>query len=297
MVKGKCEDIAVYEELRSQMRQEDLVLYDTVALGVFTEAHRALKKALHEESINVTASNADEFADKALNIQDALKDYERLLFTLDSSIQPNISRLIDLESDDVLDNAFSNFLKMHLTFTHKQLMAYFDERYSERTLLKYIGNVPIYKKRMLFDKKDIEERFADLISNGIVLEPRAKDAKAKKSAKDKFISMPAVYAIFAGSWNPLVIYPEVDYIAGESSRVLRELMVIEEAEANQAGKMLKLLFREGNADNFIANFASLLIMYYEQMGEPRPEFIIETEDGPTVALSLTDSAYYESVMV
>ncbi|MCX8200040.1 MAG: hypothetical protein N3G76_01070 [Candidatus Micrarchaeota archaeon] len=297
MVKGKCEDIAVYEELRNTIAPEELVLYDTVALGVFTEAYRALKKALHEESMNVTAENADEFAEKALYIQDALKEYERLLFTLDSGIKPNVSKFVELENDDVLDNAFSNFLKMHLTFTHKELMDYFEERYSEKTLLKYVGNVPIYKKRMLFEKKDIESRLEGLISDGIVLDNRSKDGKGKKGGKEKLISMPAVYAIFTGSWNPLVVYPEVEYVATESSRVLRELMAMEEAETNQAGKMLKLMFKNGSADGFIQNFAGLLTMYYEQMNEPRPEFIIETADGPAIALSFHEGAFYETVTV
>ncbi len=297
MTKGKCEDIAVYEELRSTLRQEDLVLYDTVSLGVFTEAYRALKKALHDESMNVTAANADEFADRAMYLHDALKDYERLLFTLDSGIQPNISKFVDLENDDVLDNAFSNFLKTNLTFTQKELMAYFDERYSEKTLLKYVGNVPIYKKRMLFDKKDIESRLEGLIGDGVVLDMRASELKGKKGGKEKFISMPAVYAVFTGPWNPLVVYPEVEYIAAESSRVLRELMIMEEAETNQAGKMLKMLFKGGGADGFIQNFTNIMLMYYEQMNEPKPDFIIEASDGPTIALTFPNSAFYESVTV
>jgi len=297
MAKEKIEDISVYEELRSQMGAQELVLYDTVALGIFTEAYRALKKALHEESMNVSLENADAFAEKALNIQDALKEYERLLFALDSNIQPNISKFIELENEDVLDNAFSNFLKMHLTFTHNQLMDYFDERYSEKTLLRYVGNVPIYRKRLLFDKKEIEDRLADLISNGIILESSSKDGKSKKSSKDKYISMPAVYAIFSGAWNPLVIYPEIEYVANESSRVLRELMTMEEAETNQAGKMLKLLFKNGSTENFITNFAGLLSMYYEQMNEPRPEFIIETAEGQAIVLSFQEGAFYETVAV
>ncbi|MEM3363972.1 MAG: hypothetical protein QXS93_00490 [Candidatus Micrarchaeia archaeon] len=297
MPKGKCDDIAVYEELRASMAPEDLVLYDTVALGVFTEAYRALKKALHEESMNVTAENAEEFAEKALYIQEALKEYERLLFSLDSSIKPNVSKFVELENDDVLDNAFSNFLKMHLTFTHKELMDYFEERYSEKTLLKYVGNVPIYKKRMLFEKKDIESRLEGLISDGIILESHGRDAKAKKGTKDKFISMPAVYAIFTGPWNPLIVYPEVEYVATESARVLRELMIMEEAETSQAGKMLKLLFKNGSAEGFIQNLAGLLVMYYEQMNEPKPEFIFETADGPTIAISFQEGAFYEAVTV
>jgi len=300
MAKGKCEDIEVYEEMRALFKDDERLIFDTIALGVFSGAYRALKKEIYDQSRTVSPLDVEEFAHKVLDVQAVMGDYEQLVMSLNSTLQPSIALAVSLENGNVLDNAFANFLKLHPAFTYKELMNYFEERYSEKKLIKYVGSIPIYKKLLLFDRREIDARIFDLIKSGVIY--YAGNGKGKKRElptrfdKDNFISMPVVYGIFAGSWNPLAVYPEIESVSAESSRVLRELMSAE-LETNQAAKLLKLLFKDSTTDNVIGNFAGILSMYYEQMNEQRPEFLVETENGPSLSIMHTGEEVYETVTV
>ncbi len=303
MAKGKCEDVVVYEELKEEFGASAQLMYDVISLGVFTEAYRALRKAMHEESKNLSSIDVEEFAEKAIEANNVLRDYESVMFSIANSIQKNIESSISLENGDVLDNAFYNFLKLNPVFTLRELMKYFEERYSEKRLIKYVGNIPLYKTTLIFDKNEIESRLMDLVHEGVVMscsnKASSKGKKKEYSAKldrDTFISMPVLYALFSGSWNPLAIYPEIEQVREESCKVLRELMD-GEFEPNQANRILKLMFKDAKPESVLGNFAGILSMYYEQMNEPRPDYIVETEHGPMINIESIDSEMYETVKV
>ncbi|MGB9635375.1 MAG: hypothetical protein ACPL0A_02760, partial [Candidatus Micrarchaeia archaeon] len=243
----------------------------------------------------------------ATNIYNTLQCYEDIMLNINASLQPSIARFMQLENADVLDNAFSNFLKLNATFTYKDLMNYFSERYSEKRLIKYVGNIPLYKKTLIFDKDEIDVRLQDLVNKGIIvqLESSVQIAKNKgkkhgglpKSEKDMFLSMPVLYGIFAGQWNPLIVYPEIENVASETSRVLREIMSVDGEESGYASKVLKLIFKDSSVDKVMVNIAGVLEMYYEQMNEQKPEFLVEGSDGTTISLKQLDGEIYESISV
>ena len=303
MARAKCEDMEIYEEIRAGMQGDGTLLYDAVSLGIFTEAHRALRKSIYEESRSLSTLDIEEFAERVSEMHAAMHDYELLIQSLNASLQPAMQKSALLENGDVLDNAFANFLKSNTLFTLKDLISYFEEKYSEKKLVKYVGSIPIYKKTIIFSRDDIESRLLDLLGDGIVFRagPGASRQKGKKreklsgASKDEFISMPVVYAIFGSAWNPLAAYPEAEGIAAESMKVISELMSAD-AEPGQAGKMLKLLFKNSDAGFLFSNLAGMLSMYYEQMGEHRPEFIIEGPSGLSIAVgSHGDNGLYETV--
>ena len=70
-----------------------------------------------------------------------------------------------------------------------------------------------------------------------------------------------------------------------------------EVEANQAGKILKLLFKDSEPANVMHNLAGILSMYYEQMSEPKPEFLIDGPEGAEISLSSNNDDVYETVSV
>ncbi|MEM0438202.1 MAG: hypothetical protein QXU54_02780 [Candidatus Micrarchaeia archaeon] len=302
MTKERPEDIEAYKELRAQLRDDEKLVLDAVALGVFTEAYRSLRREIHQQTGEITEAEAEQFASRVMSIESQLIDYERLLMDINQSLQQPIQRAIDIDNADVLDNAFSNFLRANPTFTYKQLMDYFEERYSEKRLIKYIGHIPIYKKTLVFERREIDARLESLIAGGVVVNLGAPDQKPRKKEgtprldKCSFLSMPIVYAVFAGSWNPLAIYPESEHMHAYVSKVMRDLMSMD-LETSNAAKMLKLLFKEDGAAGIMQNLAGIISMYCEQMGEHRPDFVIEGIDGPTIALPGTAHDYVETVRI
>ncbi len=287
-----AQDIKIYEELGNKFNNS--LLFKAIALGVFTQGYLHLKDAIHEESLNITESEIEEFAEKALRVNNALKDYEQLMVDLSSELQENIFAFVELEGGDVLDNAFSNFLKNNLTFTYDELMNYFERRYSEKQLVKYIGNIPIYKRKMIFSEKEIKDRLEKLIQKGIVFceEYHPKKGKKQPEFKGKMISMPIIYNIFAYPWYPILSMPEINNIGYEIRRVVYELLSVESDEG-QIGKFLKLIFKESSETEGIQNLLGVLNMYYEQMGEPKPDFLVEENE--EYKLSIGDTEVYERV--
>ncbi|MCX8205893.1 MAG: hypothetical protein N3H30_01555 [Candidatus Micrarchaeota archaeon] len=302
MTRQKPEDVEAYRELRAQLREDERLLFDAVALGVFTEAYRSLRREIHQQTGAVTEADAEQFATRVMAIESQLIDYQRLLMDINQSLQQPIQRAIDIDNADVLDNAFSNFLRANPSFTYRQLMDYFEERYSEKRLIKYIGHIPIYKKTLVFERREIDARLESLIAGGVVLNIGAQDPKQRKKEglpkldKCSFISMPLIYAVFAGSWNPLAVYPEAEQMHIQVSKVMRDLMSMD-LETSHAAKMLKLLFKEQGPAGLLQNLAGIVVMYSEQMGEHRPDFIVDGPEGPTIAVPGAAHDYVETVRV
>ncbi len=287
-------DIEIYEELKSNFNEENLLLYETIALGVFTQGYLHLKRALYEESLTVTENEIEEFAERALRINAALKDMEQLMIDVSSELQTSIFKILEMENGDVLDNAFANYLKNNLQFTYEELMKHFEDKYSEKQLVKYIGNIPIYKRKMIFTKEQINKKMEELIEAGVIFCESYEKKKGVKLEGKVFVSMPVVYGIFVQPWYPIVDFPEVKAVGSEIRKVLYELLTVE-AEEKQIGKMLKLIFKDSNQVEALKNLAGILSMYYEQMGENKPEFIIEEQGEPRIIIS--NEGIYETVEI
>ena len=168
MVKDKNTDVKKFEKLSSKLNKNELVLYETVCFGVFTNAYLALKRKLYSDSFSINIEDLDNEVEKIEKTQSVIKEYEEFLFTYEHNIQEYVKSFIELENGDVLDNAIANYLKMNPEFNYDDLMKYFEERYSEKKIVKYIGNIPIYRKELIFEREAIETKLYDLIELGLI---------------------------------------------------------------------------------------------------------------------------------
>jgi len=278
MAKDKNNDIKKFEKLSSKLNKNELVLYETVCFGVFTNAYLALKRKLYSDTFSIDTNNLDSEVDKIEKLQSVIKEYEELLFNSEHNVQENIKKFIDLENGDVLDNAIANYLKINVEFDYDSLMKHFEDRYCERKIVKYIGNVPIYKKELIFEKEVIETKLFDLIEMGTIhVKNLGKDKLTSLDGKE-FISMPIIFSAFLGRWNPLIVYPEVSEFSYEVQKVIDDLMNMD-TEINEYEKMLNLLFKDENISNVVTNLADMMELYYEQVGNAKPSFLIKTEKG------------------
>lgn len=278
MSKNKSSSIKKFEKLSSKLTKNDLILYETVYFGIFTNAYLALKRKLYSDTFSVDVNDLENEVEKIENIQNVLKEYGDFLFSYEHNIQEYVKNFIDLESGDVLDNAIANYIKINAEFTYDDLIKYFEGRYSEKRIVKYVGNIPIYKRELIFESEVIESKMFDLINLGLIhVKNLGKDKLTSLEGKE-FISMPIVFASFLGRWNPLIIYPEISEFSFEFQKVIDELMCMD-TEINEVEKMINVLFKDENLSNIILNIAGMMDNYYEQMGISKPSFLCLNEKG------------------
>jgi hypothetical protein len=290
MVKDKNNEIKKFEKLSSKLNKNELVLYETVCFGLFTNAYLALKRKLYSDTFSINVDDLDNEVEKIERIQSVVKEYETFLFTYEQNIQQNIKKFIDLDNGDILDNAISNYLKINAEFDYDSLMNYFEERYSEKKIVKYIGNIPIYKKELVFGREEIESKLFDLIEEGIIyVKDLGKDKLSSLFGKE-FVSMPIIFSTFLGRWNPLIIYPEVSELSYEFQKVVDELMSMD-TDVNEVDKMIKILFKDENLSNIIVNMAGMMELYYEQIGGSKPSFLAKNEKGLFFDFSISCCEY------
>jgi hypothetical protein len=278
MAKDKNNEIKKFEKLSSKLNKNELVLYETVCFGVFTNAYLALKRKLYSDSYSINMDDLDKEVQKIESYQKVIKEYEEFLFNYEQNIQDNVKKFIDLENGDVLDNAIANYLKINVEFDYDSLMAYFEERYSEKKIVKYIGNMPIYKRELVFERNLIESKLFDLIELGIIFVKNLGKDKLSSLEGNEFISTPIIFAGFLGRWNPLIIYPEVSEFSYEFQKVMDELMCMD-TELNEVEKMLNVVLKEDNLSNVVKNIANMMDLYYEQIGGSKPSFLAKNEEG------------------
>lgn len=290
MGKDKNNEIKKFEKLSSKLNKNELVLYETVCFGVFTNAYLALKRKLYSDSFSINTEDLDNEVEKIESIQKTIKDYEDFLFNYEQNIQENIRRFVDLENGDVLDNAIANYLKNNAEFDYENLNNYFEDRYSEKRIVKYIGNLPIYKKELIFEREEIESKLFDLIEQGTIYVKDLGKEKLSSLEGKKFVSMPVLFAGFLGRWNPLIIYPEVSEFSYEFQKVMDELMSLD-TDLNEVQKMLNVIFKEEKISNVVKNIAEMMDLYYEQMGGSKPSFIAKNEEGAFFDFCITYGEY------
>lgn len=290
MAKDKNNEIKKFEKLSSKLNKNELVLYETISFGVFTNAYLALKRKLYSDTMSINTDDLENEVEKIEKVQNLLKEYEEFLFSNTNNAQDNIKRFIDLENGDVLENAISNYLKVNVEFDYDSIMKYFEDRYCEKRIVKYIGNVPVYKKEMVFEKEAIETKLYDLIEQGIIYVKNLGKEKLNSLETREFISMPILFAVFLGRWNPLVIYPEVSEFAYEFQKVIDELMGMD-TDTNEVEKMLNIILKDENISNVVSNVAGMMDLYYEQMGVQKPHFIYKDEKGSKVNLCYSYEEY------
>lgn len=290
MGKNKNNEIKKFEKLSSKLNKNELVLYETVCFGVFTNAYLALKRKLYSDSFSINTDDLENEVEKIEAIQNNIKEYEDFLFTYEQNIQENIRKFIDLENGDVLDNAFANYLKNNVEFDYENLMNFFEDRYSEKRIVKYIGNIPIYKKELVFEREEIESKLFDLIEQGTIYVKDLGKEKLSSLEGKEFISMPVLFAGFLGRWNPLIIYPEVSEFSYEFQKVMDELMSLD-TDLNEVEKMLNVIFKEEKISNVVKNVAEMMDLYYEQMGNSKPSFLARNEQGAFFDFCITYGEY------
>lgn len=290
MAKDKNNEIKKFEKLSSKLNKNELVLYETISFGVFTNAYLALKRKLYSDTMSINTEDLENEVQKIEKTQNLLKEYEEFLFANTHNVQDNIKKYVDLENGDVLDNAIANYLKSNIEFDYDGIMKYFEDRYCERRIVKYIGNVPVYKKEMIFEKEAIETKLFDLIEQGLIFVKNLGKEKLVTLENKEFISMPVLFAAFLGRWNPLIIYPEVSEFAYELQRVMDELMGMD-TESNEVEKMLNVLFKDENISNVVSNVAGMMDLYYEQMGATKPHFVCKDEKGSKINLCFCYDEY------
>lgn len=290
MGKNKNNEIKKFEKLSSKLNKNELVLYETVCFGVFTNAYLALKRKLYSDSFSINTDDLENEVEKIEAIQNNIKEYEDFLFTYEQNIQENIRKFIDLENGDVLDNAIANYLKNNVEFDYENLMNFFEDRYSEKRIVKYIGNIPIYKKELVFEREEIESKLFDLIEQGTIYVKDLGKEKLSSLEGKEFISMPVLFAGFLGRWNPLIIYPEVSEFSYEFQKVMDELMSLD-TDLNEVEKMLNVIFKEEKISNVVKNVAEMMDLYYEQMGNSKPSFLARNEQGAFFDFCITYGEY------
>jgi hypothetical protein len=290
MGKDKNSDIKKFEKLSAKLNKNELVLYETVCFGVFTNAYLALKRKLYSDSFSINTDDLDNEVKKIESLQKTINEYEDFLFSYEQNVQENIRKFINLDNGDILDNAIANYLKINAEFNYENLMNYFEDRYSEKRIVKYVGNIPIYKKELIFEREEIESRLLNLVEQGTIYVKNLGKEKLSSLEGKEFISMPIIFAAFLGRWNPLIIYPEVSEFSFEFQKVMDELMSLD-TDLSEVQKMLNIIFKEEKISNVMKNVAEMMDSYYEQMGGSKPSFLAKNEEGAFFDFCITYGEY------